>query len=125
MAGKKGKSGRRPGSTSWWRNPAALAGHQLNAYIEAWLGGVPIRVQTREGDRWLMPPTERRYTVPPKVKRMLAEMAINHVLNRTPILSGPPSSKSWPGRNGRRRRSPYAVWREQSHATRPKLHTAR
>ena len=86
MAGKKGKSGRRPGSTSWWRNPAALAGHQLNAYIEAWLGGVPIRVQTREGDRWLMPPTERRYTVPPKVKRMLAEMAINHVLDSYPNL---------------------------------------
>ena len=44
MAGKKGRSGRRRRSTSWWRNPTALAGHHLNVLIEAWLGGVPIQI---------------------------------------------------------------------------------
>ena len=76
MAGKKGRSGRRRGSTSWWRNPTALAGHHLSVLIEAWLGGVPIQI----GDRWLKQPTERRYTVPPKIKWVLAALAIRHVM---------------------------------------------
>ena len=78
MAGRKGRSGRRAGSLSWSKNPTALAGNQLNVYIEEWLGGVPI--PTRSG-RWLVQPTERRYTVPPKIKGVLALIAIEHVMN--------------------------------------------
>jgi hypothetical protein len=77
MAGKKGRSGRPRGSLSWTKNPVALAGHRLNILIEMWLAGVPL--PTRPG-RWLVQPTERRHTVPPKIKRVLAEMAIRHVL---------------------------------------------
>jgi hypothetical protein len=77
MAGKKGRSGRRSGSTSWWRNPIALARQHLNVLIEMWLAGVPIQVGP---DRWLKPPTERRYTVPPKIKWLLAVMAIRQVM---------------------------------------------
>ena len=77
MAGKKGRSGRPSGSTNWSRNPTALAGHHLNVLIEMWLGGVPIQVTPK---RRLVQPTERRHTVPPKVKHVLAEMAINHVM---------------------------------------------
>lgn len=91
MAGKKGRSGRRPvnitvemwragvrpGSPSWPKNPTALAGNHLNVLIERWLAGVPIQVGP---DRWLKPPTERRYTVPPKIKWLLAVMAIRHVM---------------------------------------------
>jgi hypothetical protein len=72
MAGKKGRSGRRPGSRSWHRNPKALAGQRLNVLIEMWLAGVPIQVAP---NRWLVQPTERRHTVPPKIKRVLAEIA--------------------------------------------------
>jgi hypothetical protein len=77
MAGKKGCSGRRKGSLSWSKNPAALAGHYLNCLIEMWLAGVPI--PTRPG--WcLVQPTGRRHTVPPKIKRALAQAAIEHVV---------------------------------------------
>ena len=121
MAGKKGRSGRRRGSTSWWRNPTALAGHHLNVLIEMWLAGVPIQV---EPERWLMQPTERRYTVPPKIKRVLAAMAIRHVMDECEFDRGRAESPPcWHGRDGRRRRSPCAVRREQSRATRPRLHT--
>lgn len=41
-----------------------------------WLAGVPIGV---EPGRWLIQPTERRHTVPPKFKRALAVMAIGQV----------------------------------------------
>jgi hypothetical protein len=81
MAGKPGRSGRRrqitleefragkrPEPLSW-----PLAGHNLKVLIEMWLAGVPLDL----GDRCLIPPTERRYTVPPKIKRMLADFAIN------------------------------------------------
>jgi hypothetical protein len=79
MAGTKGRSGRRPGSISWPRNPVALAGNHLNVLIEMWLGGVPIKIQN-EPERWLPQPTERRFTVPPKVMRVLARIAIEQVL---------------------------------------------
>ena len=93
MPGKKGRSGRRAGSTSWWRNPVALAGHHLNVLIELWLADVPIQIAP---DRWLVQPVqleqderghtvppkpdERRHTVPPKIKRALAKIAIAHVM---------------------------------------------
>ena len=86
MAGKKGRSGRRPGSFSWSRSPTAFAGHHLNVLIELWLGGVPI--PTRPG-RWLPQPTERRYTVPPRIKRVLALMAIEHAMGLYPHLGRP------------------------------------
>ena len=54
----------------------ALAGHHFNVLIESWLGGVPIQV----GERWLKQPTERQYTVPPKIKWVLAALAIRHVM---------------------------------------------
>jgi hypothetical protein len=76
MAGEKGRSGRPNGRTSWWRNPVALAGHDLNGLIEHWLAGAPIRI----GDGWLEGPNERRSTVPPKIKRVLAIMAIEQVM---------------------------------------------
>jgi hypothetical protein len=91
MAGKKGRSGRRgkiteeeflagkrPGTPSWPGHPTALAGHHLQVLIEMWLAGVPIRIGP---NHCLMPPTERRHTVPPKVMRILATFAIRHVLN--------------------------------------------
>jgi hypothetical protein len=65
MTGKKGRSGRRPGSISYPNNPTALAGHHLKVLIEMWLAMQP----------------ERRFTVPPKIMRVLAQFAIRHVLN--------------------------------------------
>jgi hypothetical protein len=86
MAGKAARSGRRSGSTSWWRNPVALAGHHLNVVIEMWLAGVPIKIGP---DRWLKPPMERRHTVPPRILRALAEFAIGQMLNANPSLKRP------------------------------------
>ena len=100
MAGKKGRSGRRPvnitvdmwlagvrpGSLSWPKNPTALAGNHLNVLIELWLLGVPIHVAPKG---WLVQPTERRHTVPPKIKRALAAMAVGHVLALYPNLRRP------------------------------------
>jgi hypothetical protein len=77
MAGKKGRSGRRKGSLSWSKTPAALAGHHLNGLIEMWLAGVPIPTRP---DWWLVQPTGRRHTVPPEIKRALAQAAIEYVV---------------------------------------------
>jgi hypothetical protein len=65
MAGKKGRSGRPPGTLSWHQNVPALCGHRLNVLIEVWLALDP----------------ERRFTVPPKNKRALAVQAIRHELD--------------------------------------------
>ena len=43
MVGVKGRSGRPPGSTSWWRSPVAIAAHNLSVLMEMWVAGVPIR----------------------------------------------------------------------------------
>ena len=55
MVGVKGRSGRPRGSLSYPKNPTALAGHHLNILIEAWLAGVPIKVNLNkclaQGDR--------------------------------------------------------------------------
>jgi hypothetical protein len=64
MSGKKGASGRPSGALSWHQHPTARCGHQLNVLIELWLALAP----------------ERRFTVPPKDKRVLAERAIRQVL---------------------------------------------
>jgi hypothetical protein len=84
MAGVKGRSGRLAGSISYPKNPTALAGHHLKVLIEAWLAGVPIKIGH---DRYLVQPAERRYTVPPKVMRVLAEFAIGHMLDVNPGLT--------------------------------------
>jgi hypothetical protein len=76
MAGKKGRSGRRKGSLSWSKTPAALAGHYLNGLIEMWLACVPIPMRP---DWWAVP-TGRRHTVPPEIKRALAQAAIEYVV---------------------------------------------
>jgi hypothetical protein len=54
--------------------------------MEMWLAGV---FETRVCGRWLEPPTERRYTVPPKIKRVLAAAAIEHVMALYPHLTRP------------------------------------
>jgi hypothetical protein len=64
MAGKAGRSGRKKGTLSWYQNATARCGHALNTVIELWLALAP----------------ERRFTVPPKDKRALAERAIRQVL---------------------------------------------
>src|SRR5260370_31743498 len=69
------RRGRPPGSTSAWKNPVSRAANFGNLLMEAWLAGVPIQVRP---DRWLPLPTERRYTVPPRYKRVLAQMAVNY-----------------------------------------------
>ena len=65
MAGKAGRSGRKKGTLSWYQNATARCGHALNTVIELWLALAP----------------ERRFTVPPKIKRDLAERAIRETLD--------------------------------------------
>jgi hypothetical protein len=65
MAGKAGRSGRKPGALSWHQNVVARCGHRLNVLIEHWLAGAP----------------ERRFTVPPKIMRALALQAIREELD--------------------------------------------
>jgi hypothetical protein len=78
MAGKKGRSGRRKGSLSWFRNPVAVAGRHLEVLMEMWLAGTPIKVGP---DRWLVQPIKRREgTVPPEIIRALAKIAIAQVM---------------------------------------------
>jgi hypothetical protein len=77
MVGKSGRSGRPKGATSWWRNPETVAAQRLSVLMEFWLAGAPIRGAP---GRSFAPPTERRYTVPPKIKRVLGQMAIEYVI---------------------------------------------
>ena len=79
MVGVKGRSGRRPGSISYHKNPTAWAGHHFKVLIEMWLAGVSIRVAP---DKQLLGPTKHRHTVPPRIKRVLAEFAIGHILEQ-------------------------------------------
>jgi hypothetical protein len=60
MAGKAGRSGRKPGALSWHQNVVARCGHRLNVLIEHRLALAP----------------QRRFTVPPKIMRDLALQAI-------------------------------------------------
>jgi hypothetical protein len=85
VAGVKGRSGRPPGSRRW--NPTALAGHHLQVLIELWLAGAPIKATEiwmadapiKLADRYLAPPAKSRHTVPPRIKRALAEMAAPYI----------------------------------------------
>jgi hypothetical protein len=80
MAGKKGRSGRRPGSRSL-SNPVALAGHHLAVLIEMWLARAPIKVAPNRRPK-------RRRTIPPKIKRGLAKKAIAHVVELASLRVG-------------------------------------
>jgi len=64
MAGKKGRSGRPPGALSWHQHATARCGHALNAAVELWLALVP----------------ERRFTMPPKIRRFTAQNVIRQTL---------------------------------------------
>ena len=111
MAGKKGRSGRRKGSLSWSKNPTAVAGHHLQTLIEMWLAGVPIKVSPHQ---WLVQPIERKHTVPPKVKRVLAQFAIGHMLDVRPDLKRPGIAEvlAWT-----RRRAPANTLRQKRRST--------
>jgi hypothetical protein len=88
------KRGRPPGATSRWRNPNNFAAHHAQALIELWLAGAPvleIRVMLlslagspeHQGlieECWSQRGNERRYTVPPKIKRKLCRLAVAHVV---------------------------------------------
>ena len=88
------KRGRPPGATSRWRNPNNFAAHHAQVLMEVWLAGAPvleIRVmlsslagnpeqQALIEECWSKRGNERRYTVPPKIKRKLCRLAVAHVV---------------------------------------------
>jgi hypothetical protein len=87
------KRGRPPGATSWWRNPNNRAAHHAQGLMEVWLAGAPVleirimlsslagkpELQTLIKECWSKRGNERRYTVPPKIKRKLCQLAVAHV----------------------------------------------
>jgi hypothetical protein len=106
-SGRRGSPGRaragRPlGATSWWRNLVNVAAHHANGLLELWLAGAPVlkvrvllfsladnpKYQALIEECWRARSSERRYTVPPKIKRKLCQLAIAHVteLRRQMIL---------------------------------------
>jgi hypothetical protein len=96
------KRGRPPGATSWWRNPNNFAAHHAKVLMEVWLAGAPVcqirimlsslagsaKQQALIEECWSKRGNERRYTVPPKIKRKLCRLAIAHAveLRRDRIL---------------------------------------
>jgi hypothetical protein len=89
------KRGRPRGTLSWARNPANVAAHHVSILMELWLADVPaleIRYlllslagsaehQALIDECWRARENERRFTVPPKIKRKLCRLAIAHVMN--------------------------------------------
>ena len=70
MVGKAARSGRKPGAkTSWRKNVTALCRDWFNIRIEEWL----VKASAFA--------SEPRRTVPPKIRRALAERAILEVLD--------------------------------------------
>jgi hypothetical protein len=85
-------AGRPVGATSWWRNPANVAAHHANVLLDVWLAGAPALMgvllrsladitehQALAAECWRVSGGERRYTVPPAIKRTLCQLAIAHV----------------------------------------------
>ena len=121
MAGKKGRSGRRKGSLSWSKNPAALAGHYLNGLIEMWLAGVAIptrpdwwasaadRAQAHcaAGDQAGAGPS--RHRVRRVAGRQSYRQAIGRVGDTDRRSHGRALIKCWRGRAGWRRPLRYAA----------------
>ena len=74
-----------------------------------WLAGVPIPTRP---DWWLVQPTGRRHTVPPGIKRALAQAAIEYVVRLDATSRdrrSPGRAKCWRGRAGGRRPLRYAA----------------
>jgi hypothetical protein len=96
------KRGRPLGATSWWRNLEGITAHHANVLLELWLAEAPVfevrvLLSSLAGSRqhqdvitecWGARNDERRYTVPPKIKRKLCSLAVAHVveLRRDDIL---------------------------------------
>ena len=100
----------------------ALAGHYLNGLIETWLAGVPIPTRP---DWWVVQPTGHKHTVPPEIKRALAQTAIEYVvqLERPQLASrlseqgrsaGPPIHPTVPAWS--RRRAPAVTLRRKANS---------
>ena len=97
-----GKRGRPPGATSRWRSLKNRAAHHASVLIELWLAGASVletralllslagnsKYQAIIEECWRARGNERRYTVPPKIKRKLGRLAVAHVveLDRDAIL---------------------------------------
>ena len=95
-------AGRPRGATSWWRNLANVAAHHANVLLELWLASAPVlEVQNLLflladnpehlallEECWRARGSQRRHTVPPKIKRKLCQLAVAHVveLRRQTIL---------------------------------------
>jgi hypothetical protein len=94
--------GRPLGARSWSRNLANVAAHHAKVLLELWLAGAPVlevRVlllsladnpehQALVEECWRARGSERRHTVPAKIKRKLCRLAVAYVteLRRQTIL---------------------------------------
>lgn len=88
------KRGRPPGATSWWRNTNNFAAHHAQVLMELWLAGAAVleirgmlsslagspEQQVLIAECWSKRGNERRYTVPPKIKRKLCRLAVAHAV---------------------------------------------
>ena len=88
------KRGRPTGATSWQRNPNPVAAHHAKVLMEVWLAGAPVleiramlsslagnpEAQALIEECWSKRGNDRRYTVPPQIKRKLCRLAVAHVV---------------------------------------------
>ena len=88
------KRGRPTGATSWQRNPNHIAAHHAKVLMEVWLAGAPVleirgmlsslagnpEAQALIEECWSKLGNDRRYTVPPQIKRKLCRLAVAHVV---------------------------------------------
>ena len=94
MLDKKGRSGHKRGEIS--RTPTAFAGIHLRSYRLWWRLGVPFWVGP---DKQLVEPSRPGVPVPATMDRMLAEMAIEHMVR-----------VNWPGLRQRLRVTKVIDW---------------
>ena len=98
MPGKKQRSGRPRGAISW--TPTAFAGIHLISYRLWWQLGVPFWVGP---DKQLVEPSRPGAPMPAAVDRVLAEMAIEHMVrvNRPGLRQRPRVEKviDWANRH--------------------------
>ena len=88
------KRGRPRGATSWWRNLNNVAAQHAQVLMELWLAGAPVlQIKVMLGslagnpehqalidECWSKRQNERRFTVPPTIKRKLCCLAVAHVI---------------------------------------------
>jgi hypothetical protein len=88
------KRGRPTGATSWQRNPNHIAAQHAKVLMETWLAGAPVleirvmlsslagnpEAQALIEECWSKLGNDRRYTVPPQIKRKLCRLAVAHVV---------------------------------------------